>query len=150
MNFCAKTEYACLALVELARRHASGSPAPVREIAEAQRIPEKFLVQILHQLKSAGLVISARGALGGYLLARDPEEMTLDEVIEAMEGRPYLRQPGQRHPGERGQGERPTPAMIALSGVWQEIDASVNDLLRSTPLSELARRCADADPMYYI
>jgi Rrf2 family cysteine metabolism transcriptional repressor len=112
----------------------------VREIAEAQRIPEKFLVQILHQLKSAGLVISARGASGGYLLARDPEETTLDEVIEAMEGRPALRQPG----------ERPTPAMIALSCVWQEIDASVSDLLRATPLSELARRCADADPMYYI
>lgn len=150
MNFCAKTEYACLALVELARRHASRTPAPVREIAEAQRIPEKFLVQILHQLKSAGLVVSARGASGGYLLARDPEETTLDEVIDAMEGRPSSRQPGQRQLGERNPGERPTPAMIALSGVWQEIDASVSDLLRGTPLSELARRCADADPMYYI
>lgn len=117
----------------------------MREVAVAQRIPEKFLVQILHQLKSAGLVVSARGASGGYLLARDPEETTLDEVIEAMEGRPSARPAGERH-----HGERPTAAMIALSGVWREIDASVSDLLRATPLSELARRCADADPMYYI
>jgi Rrf2 family protein len=145
VNLCAKTEYACLALVELARRHASGTPAPVREIAEAQRIPEKFLVQILHQLKSAGLVVSARGASGGYLLARDPEETTLDEVIEAMEGRPSA-----RPTGDRNFAERPTAAMIALSGVWREIDATVSDLLRATPLSELARRSADADPMYYI
>ena len=62
MNLCAKTEYACLAMVELARRHASGAPAPVREIAVAQRIPEKFLVQILHRLKSAGLVVDRRDA----------------------------------------------------------------------------------------
>jgi Rrf2 family protein len=145
VNLCAKTEYACLALVELARRHASGTPAPVREIAVAQRIPEKFLVQILHQLKSAGLVVSARGASGGYLLARDPEDTTLEEVIEAMEGRPAV-----RSSSERNVAERPTAAMIALSSVWREIDASVSDLLRATPLSALARRSADADPMYYI
>jgi Rrf2 family protein len=140
VNLCAKTEYACLAMVELARRHASGTPAPVREIAVAQRIPEKFLVQILHQLKSAGVVISARGASGGYLLAREPEETTLAEVIEVMEGRP----------APRNGGERPTAAQVALADVWREIDDSVGDLLRATSLSELARRCADADPMYYI
>ena len=117
----------------------------MREIAVAQRIPEKFLVQILHRLKSAGLVVSARGSSGGYLLAREPEETTLADVIDAMEDRPIEGRTAQRIAEQR-----PTAARAALADVWREIDDSVADLLRATPLSDLARRCADADPMYYI
>ena len=69
MSFSAKTEYACLAMLELALRDGSGEPVRLRDVAAAHRIPSPFLVQILLQLKSAGLVESTRGAAGGYRLA---------------------------------------------------------------------------------
>src|SRR6187455_699023 len=85
MLVSAKTEYACIAVLELAARHGSGEPVRIRDIAEAHGIPSRFLVQILLQLKSAGLVSSVRGAAGGYNLARDPEEITLLDVMTVVD-----------------------------------------------------------------
>src|SRR6185312_15284737 len=85
MIVSAKTEYACIAVLELAARHASGEPVRIRDIAEAHGIPSRFLVQILLQLKSAGLVHSIRGAAGGYQLAREPEEITLLDVMTVVD-----------------------------------------------------------------
>ena len=64
MIVSAKTEYACIAVLELAARHGQPEPVRIRQIAEAHGIPSRFLVQILLQLKSAGLVQSTRGAAG--------------------------------------------------------------------------------------
>ena len=77
MIVSAKTEYACIAVLELAARHVRGEPVRIREIAAAHAIPSRFLVQILLQLKSAGIVQSIRGAAGGYQLAREPDDITL-------------------------------------------------------------------------
>src|SRR5881398_2263642 len=85
MIVSAKTEYACIAVLELAARHVSGEPVRIRDIAEAHGIPSRFLVQILLQLKSAGLVHSVRGAAGGYNLAREPEEITLLDVMTVVD-----------------------------------------------------------------
>ena len=71
MKISAKSEYACLAVLALARQRAESSPVRIREISEAYGIPERYLVQILLQLKGAGLVASTRGATGGYRLARE-------------------------------------------------------------------------------
>jgi Rrf2 family protein len=81
----AKTDYAIRALLELA---ASGGDRPVKgeRIATAQGIPLRFLENILMQLRHAGLVESRRGAEGGYRLARGPEDVTLAEVIRAIDG----------------------------------------------------------------
>ncbi len=68
MKFTAKTEYACLAVLELARAFDLGEPVRIRTIADEHGIPSRFLVQILLQLKGAGLVSSTRGAAGGYQL----------------------------------------------------------------------------------
>ncbi len=86
MKLSAKTEYACLAMLQLAQEYDSGEPVQIRRIADEHGIPSRFLVQILLQLKGASLVASTRGAAGGYRLARPPREITLAEVIEVMEG----------------------------------------------------------------
>ncbi|MEK6249372.1 MAG: Rrf2 family transcriptional regulator, partial [Planctomycetales bacterium] len=81
MKIGAKTEYACIAMLELADRFGTGQPVRIRDIADRQNIPSRFLVQILLQLKAAGLVSSTRGAAGGYQLIRDPDAITLAEVM---------------------------------------------------------------------
>ena len=91
MHVSAKTEYACLAVLELALSYDSGEPMQVRRLATAHGIPSHFLVQILLQLKNAGLVSSTRGAAGGYRLIRSPEQVTLLEVMEAMSGRQKMK-----------------------------------------------------------
>lgn len=85
MKITARAEYASLAILELALSYNSGH-IQAKEIAERKQIPPKFLEQILIQLRNAGLIHSLRGASGGYLLARPPEQITLREVVEAVEG----------------------------------------------------------------
>ena len=85
MKITARAEYASLAILELALNYNSGH-IQAKEIAERKQIPPKFLEQILIQLRNAGLIQSLRGASGGYLLARPPDQITLREVVEAVEG----------------------------------------------------------------
>ncbi len=82
----AKTEYACLAMLQLALEHRSGEPVQIGRIAQRHGIPKRFLVQILLQLKQTGLVISLRGASGGYRLGRPPEQISLADVLAVMDG----------------------------------------------------------------
>lgn len=85
MKITARAEYASLAVLDLALHYNSGQ-VQAKEIADRQQIPLKFLEQILIQLRNAGLVRSIRGASGGYLLARPPDEISLKDVVEAVEG----------------------------------------------------------------
>src|SRR5919108_2967689 len=85
MRISAKAEYACVAMLELAASHRAPQPLRIKAIADAQGIPQRFLVQILLQLKTAGLVASVRGASGGYQLARAPERITVADVITAID-----------------------------------------------------------------
>ena len=86
VNVSAKTEYACLAVLELATRFGSGEPVRVGHIADSHGIPARFLVQILAQLKGAGIVGSTRGVAGGYHLIRDPVDLSLADVMAVVEG----------------------------------------------------------------
>jgi Rrf2 family protein len=79
------TEYACLAMLHLAQR-GQGVLCDTASIAEDKRIPPSFLPKVVHQLSKAGLVLAKRGPGGGIELARDPQQVTLREVIEAVEG----------------------------------------------------------------
>src|SRR5579871_6819985 len=89
--FSAKAEYACRAMLELAARHGDPQPVRLKAIADAHGIPQRFLVQILLQLKGNGLVASTRGASGGYQLGRPPEEISLADVINAIDRAPAPR-----------------------------------------------------------
>src|SRR5207249_12057467 len=86
-----KTEYAMRALIELAlRRHTDGDAlVPARALAESQRIPLRFLEQQLGALHKAGLVESFRGAGGGCRLSRDPSDIRVADVVDAIEGPMY-------------------------------------------------------------
>lgn len=140
MKLSAKTEYACLAMLQLAGEHDSGEPVQIRRIAEEHGIPARFLVQILLQLKGASLVASTRGAAGGYRLARHPREITLAEVIEAMDGddRP-----------ETNAGKL-TPLIGVLLEFCRELGDAQHDRLDDTTLADLVEQAAQREPMWYI
>lgn len=130
MKISAKAEYACLAMLALARCRPDQPPLRIREIAESQSIPERYLVQILLQLKGAGLVISTRGALGGYRLARPADRISLSEVLTAIDGP----EPAPRdHQG---------PAALALASVWRDVRRAERNVLDRTSIAQIADRTA--------
>lgn len=85
MKISKKGEYALKAMISLSLNYRSG-PVAIKEIAEREKIPKKFLEQILLELKKAGLLESSRGAGGGYSLIKPPQEITLARVIRVVDG----------------------------------------------------------------
>lgn len=141
MKLSAKTEYACIAVLELARRYDQREPVRVRDIADEHGIPARFLVQILLQLKGAGYVISTRGASGGYQLDKPPGKITLGEIMDVIEGR----ENGQSTLAAR------SPTAVVLSRTWSEISRREQEMLRAINFAELAEQAKEtADQMYYI
>lgn len=140
MKLTAKTEYALLAMLQLAADYELGDPVQIRAIADEHGIPSRFLVQILLQLKSAALVTSTRGAAGGYRLARPPREISLAEVIDAIEG------------GDRPEScaAKPTPLARAVLDLCHELDAIRRQRLEATSLADLVELAAAREPMWYI
>jgi Rrf2 family protein len=142
MIVSAKTEYACIAVLELAARHVSGEPVRIRDIAEAHGIPSRFLVQILLQLKSAGLVHSVRGAAGGYNLAREPDEITLLDVMTVVDAQ-------LGHAATNA--TRNTATTRVLQRTWKEVAAKERELLDGVTFAALVERLKGApEGMYYI
>ncbi len=139
MHLSAKTEYACLAMLELAQHYACQQPVQVKRIAARHGIPTPFLVQILQDLKRAGLASSTRGAGGGYRLARPPAEISLAEVLDSVEG--SLPQTASAT----------SPLALVLLEVCQELAAFRRERLTRITLAELLGRAAvEASPMWYI
>lgn len=136
----AKTEYACLALARLAAEHADGRPVQGKRLAVEEGIPEGFLVQILQQLKRLGLVTSTRGSSGGYRLARSPEELSLGEALDLLEG-----------PPERTSNvAEPTSLGAEVADLICESAATARERLRGVTFAEIAARCDSPAEMYYI
>ena len=142
MRISAKAEYACVAVLELAANFADTQPLPIKTIAEAQGIPPYFLVQILLQLKTAHLVVSVRGASGGYQLARSPDDITLADVINVIDDRAST----PRSALTKG---RRSPAVGVLLGIWQEVQAEEQRALRRITLAELVRRIQEDHALSY-
>jgi Rrf2 family protein len=142
MRISAKAEYACVAMLELAANFGDPQPVRIKAIADAQGIPQRFLVQILLQLKTAGLVSSVRGAAGGYQLARPPESISLASVINAIDDRTLTPR------SALGENNR-TPAVEALLAVWKEVQAEEHRLLQKLTLAELTRRAQQGNSLSY-
>jgi Rrf2 family transcriptional regulator, cysteine metabolism repressor len=85
MKLSTRSEYACLALIDLAERY-GGGPVKTGDIARRKKIPRKYLEQILFTLQRSNYVLSRRGVHGGHSLARDPAEITLAEIVRRMDG----------------------------------------------------------------
>ena len=146
MRISAKSEYATRALVDLTL-HGRATPTPVHDIATRQNVPEKYLVQILLVLKSAGLVESRRGVDGGYLLAKAPEEITLGEVIRVVEGPILPFKCFNDTTGENGA----WPLRDNFCAMWAGIRDAVAESLDSRTFADLARDFdTQAPDMYYI
>ena len=131
MRVSAKTDYALRAAVELAAAPA-GTPVKGERLATSQSIPLRFLENILLQLRHAGIVESRRGADGGYKLARAPEEITLADVIRAIDG-PLAGVSGQRPETLDFKG-RSEP----LREVWVAVRASLRGVLEAVTLADVA------------
>ena len=142
MRVSAKTEYACIAMLELANSYGSGDPVRIRKIAEEHGIPSRFLVQILLQLKGAGFVNSTRGAAGGYELVQAPGDISLLDVMNVIEG-----------PDESpsGSAAADSPASKVLHICWREVTQVERDMLQAITFAELIERTRkQAENMYYI
>jgi Rrf2 family protein len=127
----AKADYALRAAIELAA--AGDGPVKGERIAQAQEIPLKFLENILLELRHAGIVRSQRGVEGGYWLARPAEEVSLAEVIRAVEG------PIANVRGVGPQDVEYGGAAGRLREVWIAVRASLRSVLEETTLADLAR-----------
>lgn len=131
MKISAKSEYAVRAALELAAAHAGGGPVKADAISRSQEIPAKFLEAILLDLRRADLVRSQRGAVGGYWLARRPEEVRIADVIRAVDGPlAYVR-------GERPEQVAYRGASEHLAAVWVALRASIRAVLETTTLADL-------------
>lgn len=111
----AKTDYACKALMELALTYPSDHPISISTIANKQKIPVKFLTQILLNLKHLGLVESVRGKQGGYILLKAPKDITLADVILAFEAQKNVKNIKEATPGKKD----------AMAQVWKELTGEI-------------------------
>jgi Rrf2 family protein len=139
MKISAKEEYACLAVMELALNYDPDIPIRVQDIAERQKIPVKFLFQIMQVLKRVDIVRSKRGTDGGYVLARPPEEITVGDVIQSISG-PFV----QLSP----HGE----STYQFKPIWEQVDQAIGSVLNEVTFSGLVQqtRSRDRQIMYHI
>lgn len=129
MEISARSEYAIRALAELTA--AGGGPLTVAEVASAQDIPIRFLQNILLQLRQRGLVRSQRGAEGGYRLARSATEISLADVMRAVDG------PLAAVRGERPELVEYSGAAATLADVWLALRVSLRGVLEHVTLDDL-------------
>ena len=129
MRVSAKTDYAVRALLELAV--AGDGPVKGERLAQAQAIPLKFLENILTDLRHAGIVRAQRGAEGGYWLARDPAEVTVGEVIRAVDG------PLASVRGEAPEDVAYDGAAQNLRVVWVALRASMRSVVDEVTLEDV-------------
>ncbi len=145
MELSCKTEYALLALIELASCYNEGEPLQIRQIAAQQNIPDRYLEQLLATLRRGNLVRSQRGAKGGYVLGREPWKITLLDIINCLEGSNAKASNGDTPPK--------TIESAIVGEIWQEVHERANEVLQGYTLQHLCER-RDArrqlDIMYYI
>lgn len=129
VEISARAEYAVRALAELA--NAGGGPLTVADMAAAQDIPTRFLQNILLQLRQRGLVLSQRGAEGGYRLARLADAISLADILRAVDG------PLAAVRGERPESVRYDGSAAALADVWLALRVSLRQVLEQVSLADL-------------
>jgi Rrf2 family protein len=152
MMFSTKAEYGVRVMVELARR-AGGEPVPLAEIAAHDGLPLAYLEHLVARLRKAGLVDSRRGSRGGYMLARPSSEITMAEVVEALEGSiapiecisqaadgsiVCSRESGRAESGQAGSGRAGSRSKVCPTKLlWTRVRSSIVNTLRETTLADL-------------
>lgn len=145
MKLSVKSVYGILAALDLALQNGS-APVQAKVIARRQAIPARFLEQVLHSMKKAGLVDSLRGAHGGYVLRKLPAQISLAEIVEALDG-PLT------HPSAGTNGRLPVSESL-LAQVWERVRLAELGVLSGITLKELSDRHQELQqqrsPMYHI
>lgn len=137
MKISQKLEYACRALVQLAKTYDGKSLTRLDELAQREAVSSNFLVQILNDLRRAGLIDSRRGANGGYVLSRPAENITLRQIVDAVE-------PSQLQNTAVDQGDSGS----AVRRAWESVSTKLAADLDTVTLESLAS--PPSDPMFYI
>jgi Rrf2 family cysteine metabolism transcriptional repressor len=130
MLFSTKAEYGVRLMVELGRRSGT-EPVALAAVAEAETLPLSYLEHLVAKLRQVGLVTSVRGAHGGYKLARPAEEITMLDVVEALEG------PVDRAGRVLGSHESDGALACATKLLWTRVHGGVSKALAGTTLAEL-------------
>ena len=131
ISVTSKSRYAVVAMAELAL--SGDTPTPIAQVAERRDMPVQFLEQLFSTLRRDGLLQSHRGVKGGYTLARPADQITVIEVVQALDGR---------------LGDEAAEA----GGIWAEGVEALREVFRTTTIADIARRQAEdaGDTMYYI
>ncbi len=146
MELSCKSEYAILALLELATHYQKGEPLQIRQIAAKQSIPDRYLEQLLANLRRGGLVKSQRGSKGGYFLTREPWKINLFDVFVCVEGLEKLTNCEE-------DSKPKTPDSIVVEEIWEEARQAANSVLQKYTLLDLCEKRDSQkhlDIMYYI
>jgi len=137
MKISVKVDYACRVMAEMSRLHGSGTLAQIEHLARTEAVPANFLAQILGKLRTHGLITSRRGNQGGYVLARPPEEISLYDILMAVEGEClHLSGNFQGRSGRR------------LKQVWDDVSSALVEKTKSYTLDQLSTK--NPTEMYYI
>lgn len=131
MKLSSKGRYGVQAVFHMAF-HGDGAAIQIREVAEQQAIPMRFLEQVFRDLKLAGIVVSRRGPKGGYELAAKPEEIRLGDVVRALDG-PIAMCAGT-HPRDQ------SASFIVTEAVFAELSASLQDCFDRISIRDLCER----------
>ncbi len=134
MRVSTRGDYASRALLSLAMSGSAEGPTPVRDIAEKTGLPQPYLEQILLSLKGAGLVRSKRGVGGGYILARSPSEITLAEILRAVDGPITLGDFGEPHTA----GACDHEGQCVLLSIWNKVGSEMRILLENYTLADIS------------
>ena len=140
--------YGVRLMVALALAHGSGTSL-LKDIARREGISEKYLGQIVIPLKTSGLVVAQRGSHGGYSLARPPEDITVRDVVEAIEGRIVLAPCAGEAASDPGCIESPSACERAttcvVTRVWRKLQEDIEESLASFTLGALARQARELE-----
>ncbi|MBD1867812.1 Rrf2 family transcriptional regulator [Cyanobacteria bacterium FACHB-471] len=129
MELSAKVEYALIALLEMASHPQPGEPLQIKHIAAKQSIPDRYLEQVFAALRHAGIVRSQRGNKGGYLLAREPWQITLLEIFNCLEDN-----------SRSAQGKTVNCDRVIVRNVWKEAEQSARAVLQRHTLRDLCQQ----------
>lgn len=132
MKLSTKGRYGLRALIDLAK-YGDHDPVSITSISDRQGISERYLEQLMSMLKKAGLVTSVRGASGGYVLARNQEQVSVGDVLRALEGNLEPVECSGLHPEE---GCKAADACVTKY-VWQRINESINQTVDEIKLAQL-------------
>lgn len=140
MKLSTRGKYGVRALFEISRNYGRG-PLSIKEIAERQRISLSYLEQILHKLSKAGIIESVRGPHGGYELARKPADITIGDVVRALEGPIALTH--CLEPGLSGDCYRADDCVARM--VWSRVGEKIEEALDGISFDDLLRQSSSKD-----